>query len=79
MMRPCVLLAIAMAVLPGSAAFATKTVPDKLRLPSVGMVGLDASGAAALIARQIAPPPPVGPAPIRKLRFVRSTAAVQPR
>jgi hypothetical protein len=52
----------------------TIAIPDKLRLPSVGMVGLDSAGAAAVIARQIAPPPPVGPAPMRKLRFVRSLA-----
>jgi hypothetical protein len=51
-------------------------IPDKLRLPSVGMVGLDEAGAAAVIARQIAPPPTVGPAPVRKLRFRGQRALV---
>jgi hypothetical protein len=50
-------------------------IPDKLRLPSVGMVGLDAAGASALIARQIVPPPPVGTSPARKLVFVRQASA----
>ena len=73
------LVAFGLAMLACSVAHATRTMPDKLRLPSVGMIGLDASGAAALISRQIAPPPPVGPPPVRKLRFVRSTAAVPSR
>jgi hypothetical protein len=55
----------------------TIAIPDKLRLPSAGMVGFDSAGAAALITRQIVAPPPVGPTPVRKLQFVRRQARQQ--
>jgi hypothetical protein len=65
-------LALLLVALAAPAAHAARFSPEKLRLPSVGMVGLDAAGAAAILSRQIAPPPVVGPAPVRKLKFVRT-------
>lgn len=65
------LLLFGLIFLTTSPVAAARFVPHKLRLPSVGMVGMDTAGAASLLARQPLPPPVVGPAPVRKLRFVR--------
>jgi hypothetical protein len=68
------MLVLGLAGLTCSSGQAARFTPEKLRLPSAGMVGIDAAGAAALLSRRVLPPPVVGPAPVRKLRFVRSSA-----
>jgi hypothetical protein len=67
-----VALAISLLALACPAAEAARFTPDKLRLPSIGMVGFDTAGASALLGSRLVPPPLVGPAPVRKLKFVRS-------